>query len=139
MVEKAKKTAGKNKRIYIRVTDEEHKMIKDKSVNYPTITALMVDAVRSFNENSMRNRIATMIEFSSYAKGLDVEMSRVGNNLNQITHELHLYKYGDVELVEVERLQATLDEVLECNKNILKELRRFANKQRKANKVSSFF
>ncbi len=127
--------AGKNKRIYMRVTEEEYQMIKDKSGNYPTTTALMVDAVRAFNENSMRNRIATMVEFSSYAKGIDVEMARVGNNLNQITHELHLYKYGDVELVEVERLQETLSEVLECNKSILKELRKFASKQRKANKA----
>ncbi|TFH93838.1 plasmid mobilization relaxosome protein MobC [Porphyromonas levii] len=135
MEEKTKKMAGKNKRIYMRVTEEEYQMIKDKSGNYPTTTALMVDAVRAFNENSMRNRIATMVEFSSYAKGLDVEMSRVGNNLNQITHELHLYKYGDVELVEVERLQDTLSEVLECNRSILKELRKFASKQRKANKA----
>lgn len=132
MVEKAKKTTGKTKEIHIRATEEEYMMMKGKSKKYPSLSALIIDAVRDFDVKKGRNRIDTMIDFSNNIRKTEVEMARVGNNLNQITHEINLYKFGEVDLPSIERLVKTLEESLEVNKNILRDIRRLGNKNRKA-------
>ncbi len=121
-------TLGKTKRVYVRVSDEEHTMIKNKSINYPSISSLMIDAVKAFNVKQGRNRLDILIDFSNYAQSIEAEMSRVGNNLNQITHEIHLYKYGGCDLPSVSELEEVLKENLELNSRILREIRRIGNK-----------
>lgn len=131
MSKKETKTAGKRKQINVRLTDEEFKMMKEKSKNYPSLSTLVIDAVRSFDDRKGRNKIDTMIDFSNYIRQTEVEMARVGNNLNQVAHEINLYKFGDFELPSIEQLLKTLEESLELNKTILREIRRFGNKSRK--------
>ena len=106
MSEKETKTAGKRKQINVRLTDEEFKMMKEKSKNYPSLSTLVIDAVRTFDD-------------------------RKGRNLNQVAHEINLYKFGNFELPSIEQLLKTLEESLELNKTILREIRRFGNKSRK--------
>lgn len=53
--------------MYVRVTEDEHTMIKNKSVNYPSISSLMIDAVKAFDIKQGRNRLDILIDFSSYA------------------------------------------------------------------------
>ena len=122
------KTAGKTKRVYVRVTDDEHTMIKNKSSNYPSISSLMIDAVKAFDVKQGRNRLDILIDFSSYAQSIETEMARVGNNLNQITHEIHLYKYGGCDLPSISELEEVLKENLELSNRILREIRRIGNK-----------
>lgn len=131
MSEKETITAGKRKQINVRLTDEEFKMMKEKANKYPSLSALIIDAVRAFDDRKGRNRIDTMIDFSNYIRQTEVEMARVGNNLNQVTHEINLYKYGEFELPSIELLQKTLEESLKMNKTILREIRRLGNKNRK--------
>lgn len=131
MSEKETKTAGKRKQINVRLTDEEFKMMKEKSKKYPSLSTLVIDAVRAFDDRKGRNKIDTMIDFSNYIRQTEVEMARVGNNLNQVAHEINLYKFGDFELPSIEQLLKTLEESLELNKTILREIRRFGNKSRK--------
>lgn len=131
MSEKETKTAGKRKQINVRLTDEEYKMMKVKSKNYPSLSTLVIDAVRAFDDRKGRNKIDTMIDFSNYIRQVEVEMARVGNNLNQVTREINLYKYGDFDLPSIQFLQKTLQESLEMNKTILREIRRLGNKNRK--------
>lgn len=50
MSEKETKTAGKRKQINVRLTDEEFKMMKEKSKNYPSLSTLVIDAVRAFDD-----------------------------------------------------------------------------------------
>lgn len=122
------KTKGKTKRVYVRVTEDERTMIKNKSVNYPSISSLMIDAVKAFDIKQGRNRLDILIDFSSYAQSIETEMARVGNNLNQITHEIHLYKYGGCDLPSISELQEVLRKNLELNNRILREIRRIGNK-----------
>lgn len=106
-------------------------MMKEKSKNYPSLSTLVIDAVRTFDDRKGRNKIDTMIDFSNYIRQTDVEMARVGNNLNQVAHEINLYKFGNFELPSIELLLKTLEESLELNKTILREIRRFGTKSRK--------
>lgn len=131
MKEKTDKTAGKNKNIHIRLTAEELKMLKEKSRKYPSMSALIIDAVQEFKNKGGRNRIDTMIEFARYAKQIEVEMARVGNNLNQLTHELNLVKYKGEEGPTPEALMKVIRESMDINNLVLKEIRRLTNKHRK--------
>lgn len=125
------KTAGKKKQINIRLTDEELKMLKEKSREYSSMSALIIDAVQEFNNKSGRNRVDTMIEFARYAKQIEVEMARVGNNLNQITHELNLIKYKRGTPPSPEVLLGAIKESMDINNLVLKEIRKLSNKHRK--------
>ena len=132
MAKEKEKTAGKEKRIYIRVTKEEHEMITEKSKKYGfSISTLMLDAVKEFDDRKGRNRIDRMIEFSEAVKGFDTDMVRIGNNLNQIAHALNLYKYGNTDLVPLETIHKTILEVQEINKDAIRAIRHIANKSRR--------
>jgi hypothetical protein len=82
----------KARRLNIRLTEEDYRLLSEKAQRYPSISSLVLDSVRNFDIRRGRNRLDTMIEFSENVKGVEVELSRIGNNINQIAKELHRYR-----------------------------------------------
>lgn len=114
----------KTKRIYIRVTPEEQQAIKTKAAEYPSITALILDAIQDFDTQKGRNSIDRMIEFAQAAQKFESAQTRIGTNVNQIAHALNLYQYNHVCLVDIKTVEAAIVECNKLNKEIIKSLRR---------------
>lgn len=114
----------KTKRIYIRVTPEEKQAIKTKAAEYPSITALILDAIQDFDTQKGRNSIDRMIEFAQAAQKFESSQTRIGTNVNQIAHALNLYQYNHVCLVDIKTVEAAIVECNKLNKEIIKSLRR---------------
>lgn len=114
----------KTKRIYIRVTPEEKQAIKTKAAEYPSITALILDAIQDFDTQKGRNSIDRMIEFAQAAQKFESAQTRIGTNVNQIAHALNLYQYNHVCLVDIKTVEAAIVECNKLNKEIIKSLRR---------------
>ena len=114
----------KTKRIYIRVTPEEKQAIKTKAAEYPSITALILDAIQDFDTQKGRNSIDRMIEFAQAAQKFEVAQTRIGTNVNQIAHAINLYQYNHVSLVDIKTVEAAIVECNKLNKEIIKSLRR---------------
>ena len=106
-------------------------MIKQKAENYPSISSLMLDAVKEFDNRHGRNRINRMIEFSQMVNSFDRDMVRIGTNLNQIAHALNLYKYGETALVPLPKIQEAVQEAINLNKEAIRAIRSIANKSRR--------
>lgn len=114
----------KTKRIYIRVTPEEKQAIKTKAAEYPSITALILDAIQDFDTQKGRNSIDRMIEFAQAAQKFEVAQTRIGTNVNQIARALNLYQYNHVSLVDIKTVEVAIVECNKLNKEIIKSLRR---------------
>lgn len=131
MNNKEAKTAGKKRQIHIRATEEEFKMIKKKAEKYPSVSSLLLDAVKDFDNRQGRNRIERMIEFSKAVNNFDRDMVRIGTNLNQIAHSLNLYKYGEVSLIPLQKIYDAIQDTQELNKEAIRAIRSIADKSRK--------
>ena len=88
----------KSRRLEIRLSENEYKQLQGKAKTYPSISALILDAVANFDIKRGRNRIDTMIEFSKDMRKAEVDISRIGNNINQIAKELHRYRLEGISL-----------------------------------------
>lgn len=115
---------AKTKQLNIRVTPEEQQAIKTKAAEYPSITALILDAIQDFDTQKGRNTIDRMIEFAQAAQKFEVAQTRIGTNVNQIAHALNLYQYNHVSLVDIKTVEAAIVECNKLNKEIIKSLRR---------------
>lgn len=82
----------KTRRLDMRLTEEDYHLLSEKAQRYPSISSLVLDAVRNLDIRRGRNRLDTMIEFSENVRKIEVDLARIGNNLNQMTKELHRYR-----------------------------------------------
>lgn len=89
------KRKNKNKRIEIRVTEAEHRKIKEEAKRKnTTMTALIL---RRFESNVTIN-----LDTSNY-RDLLIEQRRIGNNINQVLRRINKNKYytqNDLELIK---------------------------------------
>lgn len=117
----------KSRRLEIRLSENEYKQLQGKAKKYPSISALILDAVANFDIKRGRNRIDTMIEFSKDMRKAEVDISRIGNNINQIAKELHRYRLEGISLNNaplasltkvMEEGVAVLEGVASCLKSI---------------------
>ena len=76
----------------MRLTEEDYRLLSEKAQRYPSISSLVLDSVRNFDIRRGRNRLDTMIEFSENVRRIEVDLARIGNNVNQMTKELHRYR-----------------------------------------------
>lgn len=88
----------KTRRFDTRLTEEDYRLLGEKAKSYPSISSLVLDAVKNFDTRKGRNRLDTMIEFSENVRKLEVELARIGNNVNQMAKELHRYRIEGREL-----------------------------------------
>ena len=77
---KTNKTAS----IHMRVTEEELAMFKEKTKKYPSMTSMLLAAVKNLNEHTMSNRMAHVLELKAELDEQNRQLGRMGANLNQI-------------------------------------------------------
>lgn len=79
----------KNQRTIIRklrLTPEENDLFLQKAASYPTVSYMIRDAVKNFDNKLVRNKTACFEELTKTIDSFLSEMGYQGNNLNQIAH-----------------------------------------------------
>ncbi len=79
----------KNQRTIIRkfrLTPEENDLFLQKAASYPTVSYMIRDAVKNFDNKLLRNKTVCFEELTKAIDVFMVELGRQGNNLNQVAH-----------------------------------------------------
>ena len=89
---------ARTERLNIRLTMEEKSMLakKSKECSSGNGTLLIVEAVRSYDSEAMKLKYMDIRQFSDICNAMMTELSRQGNNLNQIAHRLNSMVTEDV-------------------------------------------
>ena len=70
----------------IRLSDDELKLFKRKAQRYQSMSVMIRDAVRQFNDVQTKRKIEAMVELKDYYVRNDNKLSWLGSNINQIAH-----------------------------------------------------
>ena len=76
--------------IKIRLTEEEHKMFVEKAAPYPSLSSFVRSAVSVFDDKLYAKKLKSFNDLYNLIEEQKTEMSRQGNNLNQIAHACNL-------------------------------------------------
>lgn len=90
-MEKAQKPLARIARLNIRLTKEEMDMIIKKSTKcfHGNKTRFLVEAAHSYNDTAKAQAYMNIKKYSDIFNKIKIELSRQGNNLNQIAHQLN--------------------------------------------------
>ena len=83
------KMEKKSIRIIIRLSPTEYELFKSKNYKNGNLSQMIRDAVLVFDPIETRGKLATINELSNNLQTCTVELSRIGNNINQIAHVLN--------------------------------------------------
>lgn len=74
----------------IRLSDDELKLFKRKAQRYQSMSVMIRDAVRQFNDVQTKRKIEALVELKGYYVRNDNKLSWLGSNINQIAHNANL-------------------------------------------------
>ena len=80
----------KTVRLEIRLTEEEHKMFVEKAAPYPFLSSFVRSAVLVYDDKLYAKKLKSFEDLYNLIMDHKTEMSRQGNNLNQIAHACNL-------------------------------------------------
>ena len=101
----------------IRFNEREWKIVMSKSNDYSSFSSMIRDAVSVFDDASTIKKIEALNSLSSLLQDHQTELSRIGNNINQLTH------YAN-ELAKIDNysLQFCVDDLLPILQLLLTEI-----------------
>ena len=76
----------KTKRIYIRLTPDDEALFRRKAARYQTISAMVRDAVKQFDDTATLGKIDALHAMMEYYKRYEQQLSWLGSNFNQSVH-----------------------------------------------------
>ena len=76
----------KTKRIYIRLTPDYEALFRRKAARYQTVSAMVRDAVRQFDDTATLGKIDALHAMMEYYKRYEQQLSWLGSNFNQSVH-----------------------------------------------------
>lgn len=76
----------KTKRIYIRLTPDDEAIFRRKAARYQTISAMVRDAVKQFDDTATLGKIDALHAMMEYYKRYEQQLSWLGSNFNQSVH-----------------------------------------------------
>ena len=124
---------NRQKRLWIRLSPEEDAFFKRKASNYQTVSAMIRDAVRQFNDIGTVRRIEALNEMTVLYKKFQQDLSWLGGNFNQamkranelaISGELSQDYYYRVILPQVAHILSFLEKVKDEQHTIVCKLTR---------------
>ena len=124
---------NKTRRFWIRLSPEEDAMFKEKASNYQTISAMVRDAVRQFNDIGTVRKIEALTEMTALFRKYQQDLAWLGGNFNQamkranelaIGGELSQSYYEKVILPQLTHILDFLEKVKDEQHKIAIKLRR---------------
>lgn len=104
----------KNRRLYVRLTEEELAVVKEKAKNYQTITSMLLAAVKNLDNRTMSNKIDVVLELKATLDEQNRQLGKIGANLNQIAKYFNQISnagiIGDYRVQEAVGLVQSLNE-----------------------------
>lgn len=79
-------TKKRNFRFEIRLSEEEYAMFKKKSAKYQTMSGMIRDAVKGFNDIKTQGQIEVLTEIKSHYTKFYQRLGWLGGNINQAQH-----------------------------------------------------
>lgn len=76
----------KTKRIYIRLTPDDEALFRRKAARYQTVSAMVRDAVKQFDDTATLGKIDALHTMMEYYKRYEQQLSWLGSNFNQSVH-----------------------------------------------------
>ena len=74
---------NKTRRFWIRLTPEEDALFKEKAANYQTVSAMVRDAVKQFNDIGTKRKIEALTEMAALYRKYQQDLAWLGGNFNQ--------------------------------------------------------
>ena len=122
---------NKNKRLWIRLSPEEDAFFRKKASNYKTVSAMIRDAVRQFNDIGTVRRIEALNEMTALYRKYQQDLAWLGSNFNQAMHranelaiagELRQEYYDKVILPKLTHILDFLEKVKDEQRMIARKL-----------------
>ncbi|WP_456077416.1 hypothetical protein [Hoylesella timonensis] len=123
----------KTKRLWIRISAQDAELIKQKAVNYKTISCMIWDAIKQFDDTGTKRKIAALNEMTALYKKYQQDLAWMGGNFNQvvkranelaIANGLTLPYFEKVLYPQITELQKLLTAVKQEQHQIVKRLTR---------------
>ena len=123
----------KTKRLWIRISAQDAEQIKQKATNYKTVSSMIWDAIKQFDDVGTKRKIATLNEMMTFYKKYQQDLAWMGSNFNQvvkranelaIANELTLPYFEKVLYPQIMELQKLLTAVKQEQHQIVKRLTR---------------
>ena len=110
----------KTKRIWIRLSPEEDALFKRKAARYATISAMIRDAVKQFDDTATQGRIDALNKMTALYRQFQQDLSWLGGNFNQAmkrANELAIAQELTLQFFE-QVLYPQLNEIMELLNSI---------------------
>ena len=123
----------KTKRLWIRISAQDAELIKQKATNYKTVSSMIWDAIKQFDDVGTKRKIATLNEMMTFYKKYQQDLAWMGGNFNQgvkranelaIANELTLPYFEKVLYPQIMELQKLLTAIKQEQHQIAKRLTR---------------
>ena len=124
----------KTKRLWIRLSPDEEALFRRKAVRYMTVSAMVRDAVRQFDDTATRGKIDAINRMTDLYLKHQQELSWLGGNFNQtvkranelaIGQQLTPQFFEHVFYPQVEQIQTLLHDIKREQHQIAKQLTHF--------------
>jgi hypothetical protein len=121
----------KTKRLWIRMSPEEERLLKEKAVNYKTISSMVWDAIKIFDDKATIGKFNTLNEMIALYRKYQQDLSWMGGNFNQVVkranelaigEELTMPYFKQVLFPKIEELQNLLCDIKREQHQIAKKL-----------------
>ena len=117
----------------VRLTPEEDALFQEKAANYPTISGMIRDAVRQFNDIGTMRKIEALTEMAALYRKYQQDLAWLGGNFNQamkranelaIVGELTQIYYENAVLPQLTHILDFLEKVKDEQHKIFTKLTR---------------
>jgi len=124
----------KTKRLWIRLSPDEETLFRRKAARYKTVSAMVRDAVRQFDDTATRGKIDAINRMTDLYLKHQQELSWLGGNFNQtvkranelaIGQQLTPQFFEQVLYPQVEQIQTLLHDIKREQHQIAKQLTHF--------------
>ncbi|MBR1414732.1 MAG: hypothetical protein IJ570_02580 [Prevotella sp.] len=124
----------RTKRLWIRLSPDEETLFRRKAARYKTISAMVRDAVRQFDDTATRGKIDAINRMTDLYVKYQQDLSWLGGNFNQtvkranelaIGQELTPQFFEQVLYPQVAQLQQLISDVKREQHQIAKQLTHF--------------
>lgn len=124
----------KTKRLWIRLSPDEEALFRRKAARYKTVSAMVRDAVRQFDDTATRGKIDAINRMTDLYLKHQQELSWLGGNFNQtvkranelaIGQQLTPQFFEQVLYPQVEQIQTLLHDIKREQHQIAKQLTHF--------------
>lgn len=121
----------KTKRLWIRMSPEEERLLKEKAVNYRTISSMVLDAIKIFDDKATIGKFDALNEMIVLYRKYQQDLSWMGGNFNQVVkranelaigEELTMPYFKQVLFPKIKELQDLLCDIKREQHQIAKKL-----------------